>query len=227
MNCDNYGKEQIIYISSEVNEIYAKTEIKQNYKNNYKSTIEIKIQFPILKDYNLSKFIVKIDEKTIISKILETEKGKEKYNDEISSGNTALYGKIEDSGEKMEIYIGNLLPNKILEIKTIFFQIISSEDSSYCFNLIQSYPKLVFINDTNLYSDIYMKGIKCNIYISTKSLFTRFIILNKRKDINYFTDFSDSLAFVKVFFEKKLNGKKFISLPYSCLKILFRTENIN
>ena len=72
-----------------------------------------------------------------------------------------------------------------------------------------------------------MKGIKCNIYISTKSLFTRFIILNKRKDINYFTDFSDSLAFVKVFFEKKLNGKKFISLPYSCLKILFRTENIN
>ena len=104
MNYDNYGEEQIIYISSEVNEIYAKTEIKQNYKNNYKSTIEIKIQFPILKDYNLSKFIVKIDEKTIISKILEKQKGKEKYNDEISSGNTALYGKIEDSGEKMEIY---------------------------------------------------------------------------------------------------------------------------
>ncbi len=98
MNCDNYGEEQIIYISSEVNEIYAKTEIKQNYKNNYKSTIEIKIQFPILKDYNLSKFIVKIDEKTIISKILETEKGKEKYNDEISSGNNVFYGKIEDSG---------------------------------------------------------------------------------------------------------------------------------
>ena len=45
MNCDNYGEEQIIYISSEVNEIYAKTEIKQNYKNNYKSTIEIKYNF--------------------------------------------------------------------------------------------------------------------------------------------------------------------------------------
>ena len=219
-------EENIIYILSEVNEIYAKTEMKQIYKNNFQSSIEIKVQFPIIKDINISKFIVKINEKIIVSKILESEKGKEKFNDEISIGNSAFYGKIEDSGEKMEIYIGNLLPKKILEIKTIFFQKIISEDMSYCFNLIQSYPKILYLNENNSFSYNYMTGIKCNIYLSTQSHLTRFIVLNKRRDINYFTDFSDSLTFVKIKFEK-ISNKIFQSLNYSCLKILFRTENIN
>ena len=72
-----------------------------------------------------------------------------------------------------------------------------------------------------------MKGIKFNIYLSTKSQLTRFIILNKRKDINYFTDISDTLTFIKINFEKLYNEKIFKSLNYSCLKILFRTENVN
>ena len=221
------NEENIIYILSEVNEIYAKTEMKQIYKNNFQSSIEIKIQFAIINDINISNFIIKINEKVIISKILESEKGKEKYNDEISSGNNAFYGKIEDSGEKMEIFIGNLLPNKILEIKTIYFQKIISDDMSYCFNLIQSYPKIFCLNKNKLYYENYMKGIKCDIYLSTKSQLTRFIILNKRKDINYFTDISDSLTFIKIKFEKIYDEKNFKSLNYSCLKILFRTENVN
>ena len=151
------NEENIIYILSEVNEIYAKTEMKQIYKNNFQSSIEIKIQFAIINDINISNFIIKINEKVIISKILESEKGKEKYNDEISSGNNAFYGKIEDSGEKMEIFIGNLLPNKILEIKTIYFQKIISDDMSYCFNLIQSYPKIFCLNKNKLYYENYMK----------------------------------------------------------------------
>ena len=127
----------------------------------------------------------------------------------------------------MEIFIGNLLPNKNLEIKTIYVQKIISEDMSYCFKIIQSYPKIFCLNEKNLYYENYMKGIKCNIYLSTKSQLTRFIILNKRKDINYFTDISDTLTFIKINFEKIYNKKYFKSLNYSCLKILFRTENVN
>ena len=52
-------KKYIIYILSEVNEIYAKIEMKQIYKNNFKSSIDIKIQFAIIKDINISKLLLK------------------------------------------------------------------------------------------------------------------------------------------------------------------------
>ena len=216
------SEDQIITINSEVNEIFAKTEITQKYTNLYSFPIEIKLQFPILPFYTLTKFTVILDNKIITSKILEAERGKEKFNDEIASGNTAFYGSIFDSGEKMEIYIGNLYPTKILELKTEYLQIINSEDMSFCFSLIQSYPKMCANK-----SDIIMKGIKCNIYLKTQSALTRFILLNKRKDINYITDFSPNLDYAKLFFEKKyVDNTSFKSLPYSVLKIIFRTENI-
>ena len=224
----NTLEDQVITILSEVNEIYAKTEIKQKYTNIHEFPVEIKLQFPILPDYNLTKFIVTLDNKVIISKILEAEKGKEKYNDEISSGNTAFYGSIFESGEKMEINIGNLLPKKKIEIKSVYLQNINSEDMSYCFSLIQLYPVMIINNDKIGEKNIIMKGIKCNIYLTTQSSLTRFILLNKRKDIKYITDFSQSLTYVKIFFEKiNESFQAFKSLPYSTLKILFRTENMH
>ena len=224
----NIFEDQVITILSEVNEIFAKTEIKQKYTNVYEFPIEIKLQFPILPDYNLIKFIVTLDKQIIISKILERERGKEKYNDEIASGNTAFYGSIFESGEKMEINIGNLLPKKTIEIKAIYLQNINSEDMSYCFSLIQLYPVMIINSDKIGEKNIIMKGIKCNIYLTTQSSLTRFILLNKRKDIKYTTDFSQSLTYVKIFFEKiNESNQSFKSLPYSTLKILFRTENMH
>ena len=139
----------------------------------------------------------------------------------------------------MEINIGNLLPGKMVELKTEYMQIIQSEDMSYCFSFIQSYPKLVFNNANN--SDIFLqysfKGIKWKINIFTKNQLTRFIVLNKRKDISYDIKIIDNLTFAKVNFhsknlennqnQNKKDSYKFKSLPYSCLKILFRTENMN
>jgi len=222
----NIIENQIITINSQVNEIFAKTEVIQKYKNIFEYPVEIKIEFPILPSYNLTKFIVTLDNKTIISKILGAEKGKEKYNDEIASGNTAFHGSIFESGEKMEINIGNLLPDKIIEVKAIYLQLINSKDMSYCFSLIQSYPKIILTNNGK---NINMKGIKCNIYLTTQSNLIRLILLNKRKDINYDIDIKN-LIFAKIYFNKidlyDTNNKcKF--LPYSPLKIVFRTENMN
>ena len=222
----NIIEDQIITINSQVNEIFAKTEVIQKYKNILESPLEIKIEFPILPSYSLTKFLITLDNKTIISKILEAEKGKEKYNDEIASGNTAFYGSIFESGEKMEINIGNLLPGKIIEVKAIYLQLINSEDMSYCFSLIQSYPKMIL---TNKGKNIIMKGIKCNIYLTTQSNLIRLILLNKRRDINYNTDIKN-LAFAKINFnnnDKYGTDNKCKFLPYSPLKILFRTENMN
>ena len=222
---------QIIYETITSNEIYAKTEIFQTFCNDYKFPLEIIIEIPLLNNYNLTKFNIKLDNKIIISKILEKEKGKEKYTDEISSGNTAFLSNVLESGEKMEINIGNLFPGKIIELNTEYIQLIQSEDMSYCLNVINSYPKIVLDknkNESNIFSQYYFRGIKCNINISTNNQLTRFIILNKRKDISYDTQIYDSLTFAKVYLENKnINSNKYKSLPYSPLKIIFRTENIN
>ena len=87
---------------------------------------------------------------------------------------------------------------------------------------------MIINNDKIGEKNIIMKGIKCNIYLTTQSSLTRFILLNKRKDIKYTTDFSQSLTYVKIFFEKiNESNQSFKSLPYSTLKILFRTENMH
>ena len=227
---------QIIYETINANEIFAKTQIYQTFSNDYNFPLEIKIEIPLLNNYTLTKFNIKLDNKIIISKILEKEKGEEKYTDEISSGNTAFLGNIFDSGEKMEINIGNLLPGKIVELMTEYIQLIQSEDMSYCLNVIQLYPKIVLNknkSENNIFSQYYFRGIKCNINLSTNNQLTRFIILNKRKDISYETKIHDNLSFARVSFnsknleDKNTNSYKFKSLPYSPLKIIFRTENIN
>ena len=227
---------QIIYETINANEIFAKTQIYQTFSNDYNFPLEIKIEIPLLNNYTLTKFNIKLDNKIIISKILEKEKGEEKYTDEISSGNTAFLGNIFDSGEKMEINIGNLLPGKIIELMTEYIQLIQSEDMSYCLNVIQSYPKIVLDknkSENSIFSQYYFRGIKCNINLSTNNQLTRFIVLNKRKDISYETNIHDNLTFARVSFnsknleDKDINSYKFKSLPYSPLKIIFRTENIN
>ena len=227
---------QIIYETINANEIFAKTQIIQTFLNDYNFPLEIKIEIPLLNDYRLIKFNIKLDDQMIISKILEKEKGKEKYTDEISSGNIAFLGNVFDSGEKMIINIGNLFPKKTIELMTEYIQFIQSEDMSYCLNVIQSYPKLVLDNiknENNIFSQYYYRGIKCNINISTNNHLTRFIILNKRKDISYNTEVYDNLTFAKVSFNSKnlenknMNSYKYKTLSYFPLKIIFRTENMN
>ena len=239
----NQSKEhQYIYQTITSNEIFAKTQIVQTYSNDYLFPLEIKVVIPLLNSFNLTKFNIKLDDKIIVSKILEKEKGKEKYTDEIASGKTAFFGNVLESGEKMEINIGNLLPGKIIELMTEYIQLIQSEDMSYCLNIIQSYPKIVLnlTNDKNIdhiFQQYSFHGIKCNIYITTHNQLTRFILLNKRKDFSYNVKIFDSMTYAQVSFNSKdtdniikhetIKHCKFNSLPYSPLKIIFRTESIN
>ena len=239
----NQTKEhQIIYQTITANEIFAKTQIFQSFLNDYSFPLETKVVIPLLNSFILTKFAIKVDDKIIISKILEKEKGKEKYTDEIASGNAAFLGKLSESGEKMEINIGNLLPGKIIELMTEYIQLIESEDMSYCLNVIQSYPKMVLNYDNNentshVFQQYSFHGIKCNIYISANNQLTRFILLNKRKDFTYDTKIFDSMTYAQVSFNSKeidntiisetIKNCKFKSLPYSPLKIIYRTENIN
>ena len=48
--------ENKILFNAEINEIFAKTELIQEFQNPYEDSIELEIIFPINKDINLSKF---------------------------------------------------------------------------------------------------------------------------------------------------------------------------
>lgn len=70
-------KYKTVKIISHINEILTQTEITQFYKNTSKSPIELLIEIPELTNSNITKFEMTLDEKKIISKIIEKEKGKE------------------------------------------------------------------------------------------------------------------------------------------------------
>ena len=62
---------QIIYETITSNEIYAKTEIFQTFCNDYKFPLEIIIEIPLLNNYNLTKFNIKLEKKNIQMKYLQ------------------------------------------------------------------------------------------------------------------------------------------------------------
>ena len=166
---------EIIYIIARVNEIFASTEIHQFYVNLKEQAVELSLSYPIQTDFILSKFQIKLNGKIIVSKILNKEKAEEKYDDSIASGNSSFISRYSNRGNSFEINIGNVQPNEKIELMTEYYQILSSEDLSYCFRLIQIYPQLKLNNCK--YYEYY--GIKCDIHISTMSPLTRLVTLNK------------------------------------------------
>ena len=87
-------REDVIYLNSKLNELFASTEITQFFTNPLEDPIELSISFPIKEEIILSKFTVTIDKKTVISKVMAKEKAEEKYVDSISSGNTGFISRI-------------------------------------------------------------------------------------------------------------------------------------
>ena len=76
-----------------INQIYAKTEVEINYLNyqNLKNNpIEIIFEIPLRLEIVFDHFIAKIKDKIIKSKVIESNKAEEKYNDAISKGNTGI-----------------------------------------------------------------------------------------------------------------------------------------
>ena len=71
-------REDTIYLNSNVNEIYASTELTQYFSNPLDNAIELTISFPIKEEISLTKFVVIIDEKVVLSKVMAKEKAEEK-----------------------------------------------------------------------------------------------------------------------------------------------------
>ena len=225
-------QDDTVYLTSKVNEIFAITEVEQYFTNELKDPIELKIIFPILKEISLSKFVVSMDDKVIVSKVMPKEKAEEKYSDTIASGNVGFISRYEDNNQSYSVNIGNLAPNKQVKLQSIFIQMIESKDLSYEFSIMENYPAFYYKGMTNSDSN-KNKKIDANIKIETQSKITRLIskYLNEeiKNNSNYNKEYSQDYTKVEIKYKNdkpKLSRKKNEDDKNS-FSILFRTENMN
>ena len=236
-------KDDVIYLDSKVNELFASTELNQYFTNTLQESIELTIIFPIKEEISLSKFLVSIDDKIILSKVMAKEKAEEKYTDAMSSGNIAFYSSYKEDQNSYSVNIGNLKPNQQIKLTTIFIQMINTQDMSYEFNIMEQYPTFHYkeINKNKPKN----KTIKANFEIKTKSKITRLIApfldeqakINSTYKVQYSPDYKTAqIEYIKShdneininnrynnIFEGNINKPSF----YSSFCILFRTEKMN
>ena len=218
-------EEDTIYISSEVNEIFATTELKQFFTNPLNDSIELSITFPIKPEISLIKFIVSIGEKIIKSKVIEKEKAKEKYGDSIASGNVGFISRYNRSMSNYSVNIGNILPKQKIKLTSIFIQMIGSQDMSYEYEIMEKYPSFYYKNNQS-----QNKKIKANFKIKTQSKITRLIApffdkeakKNSSYDVKFNKDNTEAnISYIKNSINERNDKNNLISFS-----ILFRTEKM-
>ena len=64
------SEENTVLINSKINELFATSEVTQSFTNILNKPIELTISFPLKPEIQLTKFIITIGNKTIISKVL-------------------------------------------------------------------------------------------------------------------------------------------------------------
>ena len=239
-------REDTIYLNSYINEIYATTEIVQYFTNPLDNAIELSISFPIKEEINLTKFVVTIGEKMVLSKVMSKEKAEEKYTDSIASGNQGFISRYDEQMTNYSVNIGNINPKQKIKLNTIFIQMIGSQDMSYEFDIMEKYPTFHY-KELNQ-NEPRNKIINANFKIETQSKITRliapFLDEEAKKKSTYKVDFSNDFKKADIKYiknpddEKNKNVIKDIPIGqfpgqvnrptfYSSFCILFRTENMN
>ena len=107
-------------VTTSINEIYSKTEVEINYKNTKETSIELIVEIPLRSEIIFDYFIAKIKDKIIKSKVIESNKAEEKYNDAIASGNTGIATMYDEENKICSVKIGNLPKKETLELKLNF-----------------------------------------------------------------------------------------------------------
>ena len=190
-----------------INEIYTRTEVDLSYKNNEENPVEIIVEVPMRSEIIFNKLIIKIKDKIIEAKVIESTRAEEKYNDAISSGNTGIASSYDINKKVCSLKIGNLPPNEILTLNYSFIQFINIKDSFYYLNLIKDFPSI-----NNFNSEI----LKGKIIIETSSAIN---------DLQCLTDSNKLINYNPVY--SKENKKCEIEYDIKLLnKILFKTLNL-
>ena len=248
MKDEDNEREDTIYLKSNINEIYATTEITQYFINKLDNPIELIISFPIKEEISLNKFIIKIGEKTVSSKIMEKKEAEQKYKDSLNEGNNPFLGSLGNEEKSFSINIGNINPKEKVTLKAFFIQNIGTQDMSYEFIIMEKYPTFHY---KELSKDAPRnKIIKANFIIETQTKITRLIapFLDEmaEKKSTYEVIFGKDYKKAEIFYIKNPDdqqnkdvidpryGKEFgypgkVNEPtyLTSFSILFRTQNMN
>ena len=230
------GEDDKISLSSKINEIFATTELIQYFTNPLNESIELTILFPIKKQISLEKFVISLDDKIIISKVMPKEKAKEKYTDSISSGNIGFISEYKRDKKFYTVNIGNLKPKQQkIKLNTFFIQMIGAQDMSYEFNIMEKYPSFYY-NKSKKDFELKDKIIYAEFEVQTQSKLTRLIFPfmdeETKKNSNFEIKYDSDYKFAKIKYmdnpaiSNKTKIKKYKTF-YSNFSILFRTEKMN
>ena len=222
--------ENKLFFNSNINEIFATTELIQEFQNPYEDAIELEILFPINKNINLSKFEISMKEKKIVSKIMPKEKAEEKYSDAIAKGNTGIKGQYSEDMKCYCVNIGNINPKEKITLKTIYNQPITSYDMSFEYIIMNNFPSFNFNSKNDERTKENTIEVIYNITINTCSKITRlFTNFENMKSLNitYNEDYTKSIISHKI--KQDLTNKNVYEnkIVEDELHILFRTKDIN
>ena len=219
-----------IFFNSNINEIFATTELIQEFQNPYKDAIELEILFPINKNINLSKFEILMKEKKIVSKIMPKEKAEEKYSDAIAKGNTGIKGQYSKDMKSYCVNIGNINSKEKITLKTLYNQPITSYDMSFEYIIMNNFPFFNLNSNNEKETKENTIEVIYNINIKTCSKITRLFTNFKNMEslsITYNEDYTKSKIIHKIE-EDLINENEFENkIVEDELHILFRTKDIN
>ena len=225
--------ENLVEIQTELNEFYAKTNITQYYVNHSNEPVELTLKFPYSSDIQFSKFTLEMNDKKVISKVIDKEKAEEKYNDAIASGNTGVLSSQED--KYIKVNIGNINARGYIKLTTEFIQFLKSEDMSYCYTTMKKFPMIEVGEDKNKKNknkkgkfsknttkDTLQK-VKANIKIKAHSKILRLITKGFSKTIK--KNFNEDYTQCDILYDSSNDNKK--DNKNDEFKILFRTLSMN
>ena len=176
-----------------------------------------------------------MNNKKVISKVIDREKAEEKYNDAIASGNTGLLSSKED--KYIKVNIGNINAKGYIKLTTEFIQFLKSEDMSYCYTTMKNFPIIKEDkNNTNKNINKNKKGkfsknatknslqkVKAKIKIKAHSKILCLITKGFSKNIK--KNFNEDYTQCDILYDSSNNDKK--DNKDDEFKILFRTLSMN
>ena len=167
-------------INSEINELFAKTEVTQKFRNYSGSPLELKINVYKKKGILFDSFQAKIgDSIEVKSKIIKKEKAQEKYTDNISSGNAAIFVSEDQKDENRYIInMGNIPNNEEVIFKSKFIH-FTEYSKRFEFEFFRNLP--IFEDENKTYHNRTLTG-KINIKVKHCILDLEKIIL--MEDLN-------------------------------------------
>ena len=220
---DTTQKYNTVIINAYINELLSQIEVIQYFKNEKDFPIELEMVIPQLSDINITRFEMIKKGQKIISKLLEKEKAKEKYNDTIATGNSSLVSYHDNNETK--ICLGNISTGEEIELKTYYFGHIVCKDLSYQAKFPVKFPQFLLENiETGENLDNYKynkKEVRGTIKINTNSNITRLVI----KGSNNFSKIEKKYSDDKKSVEISIFKDNFSETDIPGI-ILFRTEKL-